>query len=155
MSLMCIGAVPIQIIGPNESNSKCKNRTKIRKRVSTIIMDQNDPFQIYLISSRKDREKWKLPGGGIEEGESITQTAIRETLEEAGVSGRVDNYLGDYENKIKKTLTYTVTFISTKIHDTWEENSRNRGWFNIYKAYEKLEGEDREMLFDYICALVI
>lgn len=151
---LCISSAPIQILSPSDQNSKSKNRTKFRKRVSTIIVDPNDRFKIYLISSRKDREKWKLPGGGIEMGESITQTAIRETLEEAGVSGTVENYLGDYENKTKKTLTYTVTLKSSKIHDTWEENSRNRGWFNLYSAYDKLEGEDKEMLFDYIFALV-
>ena len=149
---LCISSAPIQILSPSDQNSKSKNRTKFRKRVSTIIVDPNDRFKIYLISSRKV-EKMETPWRG-KVGESITQTAIRETLEEAGVSGTVENYLGDYENKTKKTLTYTVTLKSSKIHDTWEENSRNRGWFNLYSAYEKLEGEDKEMLFDYIFALV-
>ena len=151
---LCI-TTPVQILNPTNNGSKCKNRSSFRKRVSTIVVDPKDKFKILLISSKKNHQKWKLPGGGIERNESITSTAIRETLEEAGVDGRVDTYVGDYENKIKKTLTYVVTLISNNLYDSWEEDERNRGWFSLYSAFEKLESDDREMLFDYIYSVII
>jgi len=151
---LCI-TTPIQIINATNSSNKCKNRSSFRKRVSTIVIDPDDKFKILLISSRKNHDKWKLPGGGIESNESITTTAMRETLEEAGVVGRVENYIGDYENPVKKTLTYAVSFISKDVYDTWDENDRNREWFSVCIALKKLEHHDREMLFDYLYSVVL
>jgi len=42
----------------------------------------------------KDRI-WALPKGRIDAGESAADTAVRETLEEAGVEGRLVEKLGD------------------------------------------------------------
>jgi 8-oxo-dGTP pyrophosphatase MutT (NUDIX family) len=38
-----------------------------------------------LLTQREDFETWILPSGGVEEGESLAQAAIRETKEEAGL----------------------------------------------------------------------
>ena len=47
----------------------------------TVIVDENN--QIALINVR-DGEYYKIPGGGIEEGESEEMAAKREALEESG-----------------------------------------------------------------------
>lgn len=54
-------------------------------------------FQILLISSTHDVEKWIVPGGGIDPGEESRVAAEREALEEAGVVGIVDRLLGVFE----------------------------------------------------------
>jgi 8-oxo-dGTP pyrophosphatase MutT (NUDIX family) len=38
---------------------------------------------------------WALPKGRIDPGESAAETAVRETLEETGVAGRLVEKLGD------------------------------------------------------------
>src|SRR6187402_1948374 len=50
--------------------------------VAAVVTNAVD--QVLLVYSRK-RRGWELPGGGIEEGETPHEAAIRETREEAGL----------------------------------------------------------------------
>ncbi|MFB7171210.1 NUDIX hydrolase [Streptomyces sp. NPDC056254] len=46
----------------------------------------------------RGNEMWALPGGKMELGESIADCAIRETLEEAGISVEIVGIVGTYTN---------------------------------------------------------
>ena len=144
---LCLPNVELKLSNQNGPNRK--NRTEFRQRVNTIIYDPNNHLKVYLISSRKNKQKWKLPGGGIEQEENIKDTAYRETLEEAGVYGVLTNYLGEFNNSNKKTHTYLCTIECKNIKENWLENTRNRSWFTIYEAFYLLEGEDKDMLLAY------
>lgn len=47
---------------------------------------------------RKDNDLWALPGGGMDLGESIEQTAVREVKEETGLDVEVTGLIGVYTN---------------------------------------------------------
>src|SRR4051794_35078965 len=51
-----------------------------------------------LLIKRTDNENWSLPGGAMEPGESITEAAVRETLEETGIRVEVTGLVGIYTN---------------------------------------------------------
>jgi 8-oxo-dGTP pyrophosphatase MutT (NUDIX family) len=54
--------------------------------------------QVLLVSSSKYTDRWIIPGGGVEDGEKCgAETAVREVLEEAGVTGRLGRCLGVFE----------------------------------------------------------
>jgi 8-oxo-dGTP pyrophosphatase MutT (NUDIX family) len=49
--------------------------------------------ELLLVTSRFNRSVWVLPKGHIEPGESPEDAAVRETLEEAGVTARIVEFL--------------------------------------------------------------
>lgn len=46
-------------------------------------------YEVLLVHKPRKNDAWQLPQGGVEEGESIQQAALRELKEEAGVSAEV------------------------------------------------------------------
>ena len=54
-------------------------------------------FQVLLVSSSNEQNSWIVPGGGLEPEEEPEETAVREVLEEAGVTGRLGICLGVFE----------------------------------------------------------
>jgi ADP-ribose pyrophosphatase YjhB (NUDIX family) len=51
-----------------------------------------------LLIHKTDNDLWALPGGGHEPGETITQTVVREVLEETGYDVEVTRLVGTYTN---------------------------------------------------------
>ena len=49
-----------------------------------------------LLTKREDFETWILPSGGVEDGESIAQAAIRETKDETGLDVELTSLVGVY-----------------------------------------------------------
>src|SRR6516162_8431794 len=49
-----------------------------------------------LLLRRKDNDKWTMPGGTLDFGESLTDCATREVLEETGLKIRITGLIGTY-----------------------------------------------------------
>jgi ADP-ribose pyrophosphatase YjhB (NUDIX family) len=49
-----------------------------------------------LLTKRSDIPVWCLPGGGVDAGESVAQTAVREVLEETGIKVQLTRLVGVY-----------------------------------------------------------
>ena len=71
--------------------------------VNTIVT--NDVGEVLLIR-RTDNGNWSLPGGAIDLGESLVQAAVRETLEETGITCEITGISGIYSNP-RHIIEYT------------------------------------------------
>lgn len=89
-------------------------------------------LQILVVQSSK-QSHWVLPKGIADPGLSLTASAAREALEEAGIEGKVhDIALGDYQVE-KWGARCTVTAYPMAVRreltiEEWEESHRGRRW---------------------------
>jgi 8-oxo-dGTP pyrophosphatase MutT (NUDIX family) len=111
--------------------------------------DQNGAVEILLIQDAKDR--WTIPKGHIEEGETAQQTAQREIGEEAGLTDtEVLGWLGKihfrYRRVDKLVLMTTQIYLVRAQGDTdaikKEEWMNGIQWFKFHDALDAIEYED-------------
>lgn len=78
-----------------------------------------------LLTRRSDNGNWTMPGGAHDPGESLSMTAVRETLEETGISVRptgvagiytdprhVVHYTSDNEVRQEFTIVYRADYLA-------------------------------------------
>ncbi|HTD16453.1 MAG TPA: NUDIX domain-containing protein [Chthoniobacterales bacterium] len=65
----------------------------IRPAAAVALFDSGGNI---LLLRRKDNDKWTMPGGTLDFGESLTDCAIREVREETGLQIRIAGLIGTY-----------------------------------------------------------
>ncbi len=99
---------------------------------ATIVI--NDQKEILLIKG--PMRGWEMPGGIVEEGESLKDAAIRETKEESGIEIEVLKFCGIFQN-VNKSICNTL-FLAKPIGGelTTSPESLEVGFFPIEQALE-------------------
>lgn len=120
----------------------------IYKKTGAII-------EVALIST-KSGTVWTLPKGIIDRDESAEMAAVREILEETGLSGNIICSIGeksywfflkDENAKCKKTVTYFLLEYASGEISSLSPEVDEAGWFPIDQAITMLTyGSDREIL---------
>ncbi|MFI7455624.1 NUDIX hydrolase [Nonomuraea sp. NPDC049714] len=64
---------------------------------SVNVIVTNEAGDLLMIR-RTDNDNWATPGGAIDLGESIPQAAVRETLEETGITCEITGLTGTYSD---------------------------------------------------------
>ncbi|MGW7259910.1 NUDIX hydrolase [Streptomyces sp. NPDC054834] len=107
-----------------------------------------NPAGQVLITRRRSPERWELPGGLLDPGESLHAAAARETLEETGVTVAVHGLVGVYQHPRLGILAalFIATPVSGTPHPT-EESSEAR-WSDVPDALELLHPLYRPRLED-------
>ena len=106
---------------------------------SAIVI--NDINEILLIKG--PRRGWELPGGQVEEGESIAQAAIRETREESGIEIEIIKFCGIYQN-VERSICMTL-FIAKPIggEPIVTDESLETRFVPVYEAKEMISKNSR------------
>lgn len=75
--------------------------------VNIAILDEGK----ILLTKREDFEIWCLPGGSVDEGESLAQAAVREAREETGLEVKLERLVGIYSRpRWRDESTHVVLF---------------------------------------------
>ena len=94
-----------------------------------------------LLLRRKDNDKWTMPGGAMDFGESLAECAVREVREETGfdigISGLIGTYTdpnvliaySDGEIRQEFTLVYAAKIKSGEL--TIDHESKEAVWVSI------------------------
>jgi 8-oxo-dGTP diphosphatase len=79
---------------------------------------------------------WDFPGGVVESNENPVNAVIRETLEETGVTIRVERLAGLYTNLTRQSLVvaYYAQYIEGELHASYETPEVK--WFSRSKIGE-------------------
>ena len=102
---------------------------KARAGCVPLRIDPGGRLKLLLIRSRKHPEWFTFPGGGVERGESLIQAAVRETREEAGVTGRAGKRIAEFRDERSRTVMFSMHVLA-ELSD-WDESARERRWFDL------------------------
>lgn len=101
-------------------------------------------------------EGWVLPKGTVEEGEDHETTALREVMEEAGVSAKIIDYIGSskysfyvYDEEIKKEVHwYLMLADSYDSTPQREEYFLDSGYYKYIEAYHLLKFQNEKNILE-------
>ena len=110
-----------------------------------------------LFKSYKNRyEGWVLPKGTMEPGESYEETALREVREEAGVQGKIIQYIGESryqfqtpEDTVSKVVRwFLISADSYYSKPQKEEYFTDSGYYKYHEAYHLLKYTNERQILE-------
>jgi ADP-ribose pyrophosphatase YjhB (NUDIX family) len=82
-----------------------------------VVVTDGENLLLVKRGKRPYKDRWALPGGFVEYGETVEETAVREVLEETGVQIKLEAILGVYSDPQRDPRGHTLTtvFIGRRI----------------------------------------
>ena len=116
-----------------------------------VIFRRNKKNEVEILLIQDTKDRWTIPKGHIEEGETAQETAKREIGEEAGLHDvKIIGWLGKinfrYRRIDKLVLMTTQVFLVKALGDTdaiqKEDWMNGIKWFSFSDALDEIEYED-------------
>lgn len=91
--------------------SSSKNSVQPRNPIPTVDIIIEKQTGIVLIKRKNPPEGWALPGGYVDYGESLEDTAIREAQEETGLSVHLVRQFHTYSDPERDIRHHTISTV--------------------------------------------
>lgn len=125
-----------------------KNKSNPEIRIGARGMIFNEDGKIAIIH-KKNKNEYKLPGGGVEENEDPKESFLRECLEEIGCEVCINNFLGvaeEYKSQ-ENFKQFSYVFIAKKTLDKNElkltkkemEEGTEFIWLDVLEALNRMK----------------
>jgi 8-oxo-dGTP pyrophosphatase MutT (NUDIX family) len=124
-------------------------RTPVQKEVSAggvVYRRLGDEIEVVLASRRTRRGElaWGLAKGGIEEGETHEQAAVREVREETGYTAEIEDSLGETkyfyvweDTRIRKTVHFFLMRCTGGDPEDRDDEMEEVRWFPLERALKR------------------
>lgn len=140
---------------PKENRTKPSIQEVVREATAGGIVyriTKRGELQIILFQDARDR--WTIPKGHVEEGETAQETAIREIGEEVGLTGiEPICWLGKVNFRYRRQSTLVLMTMQTYLFRVGKNDQPKKEkwmhgvkWFDFDDAIEAIEYEDIEKL---------
>jgi 8-oxo-dGTP pyrophosphatase MutT (NUDIX family) len=143
-----------------KNNSPVSNQPKIQEiskeaTAGGIVYRRNKKGELEFLLTQDAKDRWTIPKGHIEPGETTRETAQREIEEETGLKEmRVMDHLGKVSFRYRRGSSLVLmtmhVFLVEALGDTdslkKEEWMNSIGWFNAGNTLDKIEYEAIEKL---------
>ena len=133
--------------------------TSIEPRQSAVVPYRihEGQIQVLLITTR-NKGRWIVPKGWIEDNLSAHRSAKKEALEEAGVKGKISSVsLGCYRHGRSKKAPIVEVFlmrVECELESWPEQDERVRQWVSLEEAYHHVEEDGLKAILDEAAALM-
>ena len=115
---------------------------------SFVVLTRNNQKEVFLVK-RSDFPVWESQGGGIEDNETPSITAIREAYEETGFKVKILRKIAEHTNPNSNKITSHV-FEGKYISGTFapEYNGCEGKWFDVNNLPPQMTATRRMMIED-------
>lgn len=123
---------------------------------AVAIVRQGDRF--LLVHERKHGQRWYLPAGRVEPGETLAAAACRETLEETGVQVRLCGVIRLEWTHAREAVRVRAVFLAEPQGDPLpkqapDEHSLGAAWVRLDELGRyPLRGDDVRAYLEYVAA---
>lgn len=133
-------------------SAKLPHEKKARKQSGVIPYRKKKDGTIEILLIRtKHAGNWGLPKGGVEDGMTALDSALKEAMEEGGVLGKPKDFVDIMKYVKGKTgrkqhVEWFIMKVKTMLTDYDEALTRERKWFESEKALRKVDKKLRPIL---------
>ena len=144
-------------------SSKEKKEKRSKPSIQEVVREATAGGIVYRVTKRGElqiilfqdaRERWTIPKGHVEDGETAQETAIREIDEEVGLSGiEPICWLGKVNFRYRRQNTLVLMTMQTYLFRVGRNDQPRKEkwmndvkWFDFDDAIEVIEYEDIEKL---------
>jgi len=131
------------------SSARSSTRGPVLKEVSAggvVYRRDGDRIEVVLASRRTRRGElaWGLAKGGVEDGESMEQAAVREVREETGLTAEIEASLGETkyfyvweDTRIRKTVHFFLMRFTGGDPAERDDEMEEVRWFPLERALKR------------------